>query len=64
MAILASLQEGFEIEFSLLVGILCLVHAGVTVCAYSILLRKSDIGKKVPFKGISLLFCCVNHQTQ
>lgn len=32
---------------SLLIGILCLVQAGVTVCAYSILLRKSDIGTKV-----------------
>lgn len=41
-----------------------MVHAGVTVCAYSILLRKSDIGTKVPFKGIYLSFCCVNHQTQ
>lgn len=49
---------------SLLLGILCLVHAGVTVCAYSIPLRKSAIGKKVPFKGIYVLFCCVNHQTQ
>lgn len=45
-------------------GILCLVHAGVTVCAYSILLRKSDLGTKVPFKGIYLLLCCVNQQTQ
>lgn len=68
MALLASLQEGScgilnRIQ-SLLIGILCLVHAGVTVCAYSILLRKSNIATKVPFKGIYLLFCCVNHQTQ
>lgn len=68
MALLASLQEGFcgilnRIQ-SLLIGILCLVHAGVAVCDYSILLRKSDIGTKVAFKGIYLLFCCVNHQTQ
>lgn len=68
MALLASLQEGScgilnRIQ-SLLIGILCLVRAGVTVCAYSIQLRKSDLGMKVPLKSFYLLFCCMNHQTQ